>query len=107
MSAPDVTGGEQRDKLSVKEAVAAAMKYVRDLYDPDEVQYLRLEEVQLSDDEKIWDVTVSWVEPAVSRSIHGIAPLNYSVEKLPRVYKDLVIDARSGQVLRMKMRGTR
>ncbi len=95
--------------IPVKEAVTAAEKYVKELYDPTDIPHLRLEEVELSSDEKHWHVTVSWVEPAVER-LGGSNPFispNYSIEKRPRVFKDVRVDAETGRPVGLKIHGSR
>lgn len=89
--------------LTVKDAVHAAEEWVRDLYPASALKHLRLEEVQLSDDEKTWHITLGWAERGVREN--GLAAaLSREVSVLPRVYKSLEVDAESGAVRSMKIR---
>jgi hypothetical protein len=90
--------------LTVKEAVQAAEKWVRDLYPKKDIQHLRLEEVERSDDERYWLITLGWVEPAVREPTSLGAMFTHDLRTLPRVYKTLEIDAESGTVKSMKIR---
>jgi hypothetical protein len=89
--------------LTVKEAAQAAQDWARDLYPKSALKHLRLEEVELSGDERYWNITLGWVEPAVRENPLGAA-LNSGARVLPRVYKTLVVDAESGAVKSMKIR---
>lgn len=89
--------------LSVKDAVQAAEQWVRELYPKRELRHLRLEEVELSADDRFWFITLGWLEPAVRE--HPLASvLNREVNVLPRVYKTVKVDAESGAVVSMKIR---
>jgi hypothetical protein len=89
--------------LTVKEAVQVAQDWVRDLYPKSALKHLRLEEVELSDDERYWNITLGWVEPAVAENAFAAA-LSSDVRVLPRVYKTLAVDVESSAVKSMKMR---
>lgn len=90
--------------LTVKEAAQAAEKWIRDLYPKSALQHLRLEEVELSDDERYWYITLGWAEPAVREPLSVSAVLDREVRVLPRVYKTLEVDAHTGIVRSMKIR---
>ena len=91
--------------LSPRDAIVAAQNFAKDIYQGIALDYLRPEEVRLSDDEKTWEITLGWVEPAVER-FHPIFPhvQQNDVQKLPRVYKVFRIDAESGAFRGMGMR---
>jgi hypothetical protein len=89
--------------LTVKEAVQAAEKWVRDLYPEGDLNHLRLEEVSLSSNERFWDITLGWAEPAVRQN--PLSPVfSSNLQVLPRVYKTLHVDAETGEVKSMKIR---
>ena len=88
--------------LTVKEAVQAAEEWVRDLYPTKDLQHLRLEEVELSDDDRYWRITLGWLEPAVR--LNPLTAAMADVQKLPRVYKTVEVDAETGAVKSMKIR---
>jgi hypothetical protein len=87
--------------VDVKQAVKSAESYARELFADTDLRHLRLEEVELSGDGRLWNVTLGWVEPAVMQP--GLV-LNGSVQKLPRIYKLFEVDAESGKVNAMKIR---
>jgi hypothetical protein len=89
--------------LTVKEAVQAAQDWMRQLYAESALEHLRLEEVELSADERYWNITLGWVEPAVRENAFAAA-FSSDARVLPRVYKTLVVDVESGAVKSMKIR---
>ena len=46
--------------VDVKQAVAKAMDYLRDMYQTDQFRDVLLEEVDLSEDNKFWNVTIGF-----------------------------------------------
>lgn len=92
--------------IDVKQAVEAATAYARQLFPDEELRHLRVEEVELSSDEQVWNITLGWVEPAV-RENKGSLLLSTGtgeLQKLPRVYKVFRVEAETGTVHGMKMR---
>lgn len=90
--------------ISIEDAVKSAREFAERLYAEGELKQLRVEEIESSDDDKKWLITLGWIEPAV-KQIGGFAALaNATLEPLPRVYKIFAIDAVTGHVLSMKMR---
>jgi hypothetical protein len=85
-------------KVSVKHAVQLAEQFVRDLYASGDIKGLRLEEVEMTEDEKGWLVTLSFLDPP-SNNISAFIQGNES-----RQYKIVKIDARTGKCLSMKIR---
>ncbi len=87
--------------LDVKQAVRSANDYLNGLYDPHEIANLALEEVELSEDERYWFVTLGF-----SRRVS--LPTNpfqaFGTPKGTRVYKILKLRADTGQVISMKIR---
>ena len=84
--------------LEVKEAVKVATEYIQALFVEKQIPELRLEEVELSEDKKHWEVTLSFVvrEPTAYLSLGDAAR--------SREYKVFKVDAESGQVQSMKIR---
>lgn len=84
--------------LEVKEAVKVATDYIQALFAERQIPELRLEEVELSEDKKHWEVTLSFVvrEPTAYLSLGDAAR--------SREYKVFKVDAESGQVQSMKIR---
>ena len=95
----------QAHMIDVKQAVQAATQYARDLFADQELRHLRVEEVELTEDRSIWNITLGWVEPAI-RTRPSLVPsyADGGVVKLPRVYKVFDVDAESGEVRAMKIR---
>ena len=96
--------------IGVKQAVNNALKYFQDLYEQDllnkKLSDLRLEEVELSDDEKYWFVTIGY-----TRALPDDSPLaNILPAPIPKTttpieeYKIFKIDSTSGTVRAMKIR---
>lgn len=89
--------------LTVRQAVAAARQWVIDLSPQSELRHLRLEEIRLTEDERFWEITVGWVESGIRENTFA-ASLSSDVPVLPRVYKTLDVDARTGEVKSMRIR---
>lgn len=80
--------------LDVKEAANIALKYFSDLF-KGKYENLALEEAELSDDSKHWNITVGFNVPN-STSFFDVSKT--------RNFKIFSIDAASGDVLSMKIR---
>ena len=97
-------------RINVKEAVRIAVEYVRELYAPDELVDLRLEEVELSESGKYWHVTIGFSRPELKKQQRQVEPPGGSVlsllrpQILEREYKVVTINAQSGDVRSMKIR---
>lgn len=91
--------------ISPREAALAARDYLNDLSLDEQFQHLRVEEVELVDDDKFWHVILGWLEVSnrnVGTSGTFVRP---TVEALPRVYRVFKVDAETGKVISMKMHG--
>lgn len=84
--------------LSVTDAVKSASLYLQNLIP--EAQNMRLEEVELSDDDRFWNVTLSFIDPKDESQ----APLQAITAGRPRKYKIIRLDRNSGEVRWMKIR---
>ena len=83
--------------IDIKQAVHAAEKFFKELYDQETLKNFLVEEVELSEDEKDWVVTVGFdfgeakaVEPALFTS-------KSSTPRAGRVYKEVQIDKETGE----------
>jgi hypothetical protein len=87
--------------IDVKQSVKLAFEYYNDLYKPEELHDLALEEVALSDDEQYWFVTLGFTRPPSkpTNALHAFAG-----SKPTRDYKIFKIHADNGRVLSMKIR---
>ena len=95
---PAKTKAVAHQKLSPREAVAKAEEFVRSLYSKDDLTGLRLEAVELADDDGDWLVTVSFLpriypdEISKGSSILGEPVVNR------RLYKEISVRAADGLV---------
>jgi hypothetical protein len=83
--------------LDVREAAKRASEYFAGLYSDQKIDNVQLEEVEISDDEKYWLITLSYPVPP------ELAALNLNFK---RKYKVFTIDANTGEVKSMKIRKT-
>lgn len=84
--------------IDVKQAVQSAVRYVQDLYESKAADF-RLEEVELSEDDREWLITVSFDWDATDN------PLKTLVKPTSeRQYKVLTIDSDTGEPRSMKIR---
>jgi|ERR1035437_2799053 hypothetical protein len=92
----------------VKEAVAVAITYFRALLDDKGLSDILLEEVELSDDERFWTVTLSALLPASKEepeyAINALAQALGQKPQRRRVYKVFKINAERATVQSMKIR---
>jgi hypothetical protein len=88
--------------INVKEAVAKAVQYVLDIFACDTISDIRLEEVEFSDFERLWLITLSLVRKPKDTGLVSENLLN--LQPSERVYKILAIDANNGEIKSMKIR---
>jgi hypothetical protein len=88
--------------IDVKTAVRNAISHVTDLYNPDQLTDLRLEEVERTDDDRFWYVTVGFLP--YTKEVQMLSPMLRRSAQGDRVYKRLKIDASSGEVESMTIR---
>jgi hypothetical protein len=89
--------------LDVKQAVEKATEYMSSLLKATDI---RLEEVEISDDERHWYITLSGLAPAkespqgeVQTALNAIFQGNQQ-----RLYKTFTVDATNGSIRSMKIR---
>ena len=91
--------------VDLKQAVSAATKYIEDVYSPEEIIDPMLEEVQLSEDENYWLITIGFSYPKFTEY-----PLQKSFqdtilgEKYQRVYKAIKVRVDDGKPVAMLIR---
>lgn len=94
--------------IDVKEAAGRAAEYFANLYDQSTYTDLQLEEVELTEDEKFWLITLSYLSNRLPTSPDQIAKLlgmpTPSPSSGPRMYKQFKIDAETGKVHAMTIR---
>jgi hypothetical protein len=82
--------------IDVRQAAQAASNFIVTLYSDQVVKDVRLEEVETSDDEKYWLITISFLVQYPG----GVLALPI----LKRQYKILKVDRQTGNVRSMKIR---
>lgn len=85
--------------IDVKQAAQSASNFIAGLYSNETISDVMLEEVELSEDEMYWLITLSF--PSPSSSSHPIFGGG------GRRYKIFKVDADTGEVLSMKIRELR
>ena len=89
-------------KVDLNSAVKTALKFFRDsfgLLNPSDVQ---LEEIELSEDERYWLITVGYDNPTAVGALRGKYVLP---QKVPlRKYKVVRVDAQTGRPVSIKTR---
>jgi hypothetical protein len=97
-------------RINVNDAVRIAVEYVRELYAPEELVDLRLEEVELSESGKYWFVTLGFSRLDLKKQQRQVESPAVGVlsllrpQALERAYKVVTINAQSGNVRSMKIR---
>ena len=81
--------------LDVREAAQKASEYFAGLFKDQNPENLQLEEVEISDDDQYWLITLSYPVPP------ELATLNFNFKRKYKVFK---IDATTGEVKSMKIR---
>lgn len=82
--------------IDVKQAAQSASNFIVGLYSNETISDVMLEEVELSEDGKLWLITLSFFTPPSSPHIF----LNNRVKQ----YKIFKVDTDTGEVLSMKIR---
>jgi hypothetical protein len=90
--------------IDVQQAVQVATQYAAQLFG-NALNNLRLEEVELSFDEKHWYITIGFDESVPLRSgAIGAALENMMNPRMERRYKVVDVDSNTGKVRAVKMR---
>ncbi len=90
--------------VDVKEAVGKAMDYLKDMYQIDQFKDVLLEEVDLSEDNKFWNVTIGFTRPQESTSGGPMATLIGQSAEFKREFKVFQIDSENGALRSMRTR---
>jgi hypothetical protein len=93
-------------QIDVRSAVVAAKQYFEYIQDMigNPINDILLEEVELSEDKKIWYVTLGFSRP-VAKTERSLIPEAISLAtKYEREYKLFTVDAETGEVKSMKIR---
>jgi hypothetical protein len=81
--------------MDAKEATEKAVEYFKQFYPT--VEKVKLEEVEISDDEKYWNIVLSYEDSEAT-------PLSYLQIGQQRIFKIFKIDAETGNVKSMKIK---
>ena len=95
-----IFGIEVMSMIDVRFATKRAVEYFEQLF-KNGAQNVRLEEVEISDDERYWYVTLGFDLPPLP-STSGLAQVLSG--RPERQYKTLKVDAATGEVLSVKIR---
>ncbi len=89
--------------MDVKEAVALAKGYIRDLFSGEAISNVGLEEVEFVEGAKVWRVTIGFSRPW-DTAPNALAAIAQQVSSPKRSYKVVQIDDSRGQVRSVKNR---
>ena len=94
--------------IDVKTAIKSAYQYLEFVKDMigDQLEDLRLEEVELAEDKHFWLITLGYDVPVKSRNRleELLAPPNPTTRIFRREYKLFRVNSETGEVEAMKMR---
>lgn len=94
--------------IGVKDAVSSAYQYLQSVQNliGDQLEDLRLEEVELSEDQQSWLITLGYDIPVKNRSQieELLSPQNLSRKIFKREYKLFRVNSETGEVEAMKIR---
>ncbi len=95
--------------LPVKEAVRESVKTFSELYAPEMFRDIRLEEVSISEDEKTWQVTLSYRNPDYRDEVQSSDEATKNLLRMTgwsgpptRHYKTVALNASDGSLLSVK-----
>jgi hypothetical protein len=90
--------------IDAKQAVKMAMEYLKDMYNTKEFKDIMLEEVELSEDNQYWNVTIGFTRRQVTTAEGPMASLVGPTEAFKREFRVFKIDAKNGIVRSMKIK---
>jgi hypothetical protein len=94
----------QEGRLPVKDAVAAAIAYVKELYEGVSLRDLLLEEIEYNNPSGKWLVAIGFSLPETKEVLSPVIFPAKTSRELSRRYKTVIIDAVSGAPVSMKIR---
>jgi len=86
--------------IEVKQAVANAVGFLREIYDEEGLRDVRLEEVELSEDEGMWQITLSFHRAGGESTSSDLAAAIFT----KREFKTVAVSSATGKVQSMKIR---
>lgn len=90
--------------MDVKNAVQTAMDFVKDLYADRSLRDLLLEEIEFSEVDDQWLVTVGFSLPEQKEESAPLITPSRMSQALSRRYKIINVDAKTGKPISMKIR---
>ena len=93
--------------IEVHDAVQFAVEAAKSFFEDVELEDLALEEVELSDDEQFWLITLGFYVQNRNPTRNKFTIAIDGERKYIRKYKVFKIDAEAGKVISMKIRETR
>jgi hypothetical protein len=95
---------EEYAMIDAKQAVKLAMDYLNEMYKTEDFRDILLEEVELTGDDKLWNVTVGFDRKQASTTAGPMASLVGPAEMYQRETRVFTIDAETGVVRSMKLK---
>ena len=89
--------------MEVKEAVALAKQYLRDVFSEEKIDNLGLEEVEFDDAQHVWSITLGFSRPWDYNDVRHTVAASLGVPGR-REYKIVRIDDRNKRTLAIKNR---
>jgi hypothetical protein len=91
----------EKTKIDVHQAVKTAIAFFEESFSVMPLKNVQLEEVDLTDDGKVWLITLGYDDPAVQ----SVGSIEFMVRPRPlRKYKVVQIDANTGSGIAIKNR---
>ncbi len=90
------------EMIDVKEAVESATSFAKYINEDKELESLRVEEVEIYEDDQTWLVKLGWDDPRLVDAKPPSAQLTNLSGQIPRIYKMFYVDAETGEVKKMK-----
>lgn len=94
--------------IDVKEAIECSLEFMKDIYsdDLDSFEAIRVEEVDYSESEDIWLITLGWTDRSLMEPPGPFAQISGTTTKPPRTYKTFHVHEKDGTVKKMGIRET-
>lgn len=95
--------------IDKKQAIRNAKDDLIENYEGSDIRDVLLEEVELSDDEKLWKITLGFSSPVsdaasnLTKMQRGLIQAGVLLPKFDRIFKIFLIDSDNGRVKSMKI----
>ncbi|MEA4957220.1 hypothetical protein SDC9_08477 [bioreactor metagenome] len=86
--------------IDTKEAIEQAKKYFKDVYDGT-ISRLRVEEIELDEDEDYFTNVLGWDEPRELTPVELMIKNRFAPPPKKRYYKTFLVDSNNGKVKKM------